>query len=67
MTISNVATRWVLDHPAVAAAIIGARLGENQHRADNVRVFSFALDANDRRQIDDALAGLSPAGRRLRR
>lgn len=60
VTLSSVATRWVLDHPAVAAAIIGARLGENQHRADNVRVFSFALDATDRRQIDGALAGLSP-------
>src|SRR5262249_40179452 len=28
VSIANVATRWVLDHEAVAAVIIGARLGE---------------------------------------
>ena len=31
VSIANVATRWVLDHPAVAAAIVGARLGESEH------------------------------------
>ena len=30
VSIANVATRWVLDHPAVAAVIVGARLGENE-------------------------------------
>ena len=45
VSISNVATRWVLEHEAVAAAIIGARLGESEHRDDNLKVFGFALDA----------------------
>ena len=44
VSIANVATRWVLDHPAVAATIVGARLGEREHRADNLAIFSFALD-----------------------
>jgi len=57
VSIANVATRWVLDQPAVAGVIIGARLGEREHRADNLRVFSFALDDDDRRLIDGALAG----------
>jgi aryl-alcohol dehydrogenase-like predicted oxidoreductase/enamine deaminase RidA (YjgF/YER057c/UK114 family) len=57
VSLANVATRWVLDQPAVAAVVVGARLGESEHRDDNIRVFSFALDEEDRRVIDDALAG----------
>ncbi len=56
VSISNVATRWVLENPAVAAVIVGARLGEREHRNDNLRVFSFALDAADNGAIDEALA-----------
>ncbi len=56
MSIANVATRWVLEQPAVAAIIVGARLGEREHRADNRRLFSFALDARDRATLDAALA-----------
>lgn len=54
VSIGNVATRWVLEQNAVAGVIIGARLGERQHRADNLKVFSFALDAEDRGMIDAA-------------
>ncbi len=36
VSIANVATRWVLDQPAVAAVIVGARLGEREHREDNL-------------------------------
>jgi len=56
VSMANVATRWVLDQPAVGAVIIGARLGEREHRGDNLAVFSFALDDDDRRLIDHALA-----------
>jgi aryl-alcohol dehydrogenase-like predicted oxidoreductase/enamine deaminase RidA (YjgF/YER057c/UK114 family) len=56
VSIANVATRWVLDQPAVAAVIVGARLGEREHRADNLRAFSFALDDSDRDAIERALA-----------
>lgn len=44
VSVSNVATRWVLEHEAVAATIIGARLGEREHRGDNLKLFGFALD-----------------------
>ena len=47
VSVSNVATRWVLQQPAVAAVIVGARLGESEHRADNLKVFDFALDEED--------------------
>jgi aryl-alcohol dehydrogenase-like predicted oxidoreductase/enamine deaminase RidA (YjgF/YER057c/UK114 family) len=56
VSVANVATRWVLEQPAVAAIIVGARLGEREHRSDNLRIFSFALDGEDRAAIDAALA-----------
>jgi len=55
VSVSNVATRWVLEHAAVAAVIVGARLGEREHRADNAALFSFRLDADDRAVLDAAL------------
>ena len=55
VSIANVATRWVLDQPAVAAVIVRARLGERGHRADNRRVFDLALAARDRAELDAAL------------
>jgi aryl-alcohol dehydrogenase-like predicted oxidoreductase/enamine deaminase RidA (YjgF/YER057c/UK114 family) len=56
VSVANVATRWVLEQPAVAAIIVGARLGEGEHRADNLRVFSFRLDGDDQALIGRALA-----------
>ncbi|MEJ2120330.1 MAG: aldo/keto reductase [Alphaproteobacteria bacterium] len=56
VSISNVASRWVLEQPAVAGVIIGARLGEREHRGDNLRLFSFALDAQDHAMLDEAFA-----------
>ncbi len=60
VSISNVATRWVLEHASVAAAIIGARLGESEHRDDNLKVFSFAFDEEDRTRLEAAFAGTQP-------
>ncbi|MEP9372946.1 aldo/keto reductase [Mesorhizobium sp. KR1-2] len=60
VSISNVASRWVLEHEAVAATIIGARISENEHRADNLNVFSFSLDAEDKARLEEAFAGTKP-------
>ncbi len=60
VSIANVATRWVLDHPAVAAVIVGARLTESEHRADNLRAFAFALDEEDRARLAHAFAAATP-------
>ena len=57
VSIPNVAVRWVLDQPAVAAVIVGARLGESEHRKDNLPVFGFSLDGEDRERIA-ATAGM---------
>ncbi len=55
VSISNVATAWTLSHPAITATIIGARLGEGQHRQDNKRALDLALDAYDRAAITAVL------------
>lgn len=60
VSVSNVATRWVLEHAHVAGVIIGARLGESEHRADNQRLFNFALDARDHARLDEAFAASRP-------
>ena len=56
VSISNVASRWVLEQPHVAGVIIGARLGEAEHRADNAKLFSFTLDTQDHALLDAAFA-----------
>ena len=57
VSVANVATRWVLEQPAVAAVIVGARLGESEHRADNLKLFDFMLDAEDHATLEAAFAG----------
>jgi enamine deaminase RidA (YjgF/YER057c/UK114 family) len=52
-----VAARWVLEQKAVAAVILGARLGESEHRADNLKLFEFALDEEDHATLSTAFAG----------
>jgi len=60
VSISNVATRWVLEHEAVAAAIIGARIGESEHRSDNLNIFGFSLDAEDKARLNEAFTATKP-------
>lgn len=50
-SMANVATRWILDHPAIAAVIVGARLGERMHLDDNARTFAITLDNADREAL----------------
>jgi aryl-alcohol dehydrogenase-like predicted oxidoreductase len=56
VSISNVGVRYILDRPAVAGVIVGARLGITQHLADNAKVFGLALDAGDHEIIEVVLA-----------
>ena len=48
--------RSVLDRPAVAGVIVGARLGVAEHIADNACVFAIQLDADDLEGIEAVLA-----------
>ena len=62
VSLSSVATRWVLDQPQVAAGIVGARYAS--HLPKMLETFEFNLDREDHSKID-ALQQLSngPAGK----
>jgi aryl-alcohol dehydrogenase-like predicted oxidoreductase len=52
--IATVATRWVLDQPGVAAAIVGSRYAD--HLRDTLAVFRLKLDAQDHAVLAPILA-----------
>lgn len=47
VSITNVATRYILDKPTVAGVIIGVQLGVSEHISDNSHVFGLELDGDD--------------------
>lgn len=53
VSLANIAARYILEQPAVAGVIVGARLGLSQHREDNAQVFAAALDDSDRAAIGE--------------
>lgn len=59
-SIANVAARFILDAPAVGGVIVGARLGEREHLEDNARLDALRLTAEDRAEVQVALATLHP-------
>ncbi len=60
VSVSNVAARWVLAQPAVAAIVVGARLGEREYRNQNLSVFDFSLDDEDNERIVSAAGQAQP-------
>ncbi|OKH38799.1 aldo/keto reductase [[Phormidium ambiguum] IAM M-71] len=52
VSIPNVAVRYILDKPAVAGVIVGARLGISEHIANNAQVFNLTLDREDITEIN---------------
>jgi enamine deaminase RidA (YjgF/YER057c/UK114 family) len=60
VSIANVATKWVLSQDHVGAVIIGARLGESEHRHNNLKLFEFELDAEDFKDLDTVFEDTTP-------
>jgi len=54
VTITNVATRYVMEHDGVGAVIIGAR--DSKHIQENIRLFKFALTPADYKAIEKVLS-----------
>ncbi len=54
VSISNVATRFVLEKPQVGGIIIGART--SAHLEENLRVFAFSLSERDKNEINNVLS-----------
>lgn len=53
VALASVATRWVLDQPQVAGAIVGARYA--RHLPQTLEAFRFVLDTADRAAINAVL------------
>ena len=61
VSLTNVATRWVLDRPGVAAVLMGTRPAG--HLRDNLRVFDLRLDEGDYALLDEVLSrAVGPKG-----
>lgn len=60
VSIANVASRFILEQPAVGAVIIGARLGESEHIENNRALLSFSVEEESWRAIKDAMNQLTP-------
>ncbi len=58
VTIPVVATRYMLDRPAVGGVILGTRLGQTDHVRENLAVFALTLDERDRQEIAGAITAL---------
>ncbi len=59
-SMANVATRCILEDPAVAAVIVGARLGKSDHIDDTLRVADFELDEEAYDELGEAMDALDP-------
>ena len=57
VTLTNVATRWVLQQASVGAVIVGTRLGVVTHGNDNLVVFKFSLTEEDMANINHLALG----------
>ncbi|KAF9690669.1 hypothetical protein EKO04_011325 [Ascochyta lentis] len=55
VSISNVASRWVLDFPYVGAVIVGARMGVSEHTEENLNTYGWNLDEADQNSIEEIL------------
>ena len=60
VSIANVASRYVLEQPGVAAVIVGARLGERDHIDDTRRLFTWRLSHADRHDLQSTINTLHP-------
>jgi len=60
VSIANIASRYILENPNVAAVIVGARLGERDHISDNKKILQIDLSPEDIASIKAALKNLLP-------
>lgn len=60
VTMANIASRFILEQPAVSAVIIGARLGESEHIDKNQALLNFTPNEKDWQEVTTAIADLTP-------
>jgi aryl-alcohol dehydrogenase-like predicted oxidoreductase/enamine deaminase RidA (YjgF/YER057c/UK114 family) len=57
-SMANVASRFMLEQPAVGGVIIGARLGKSEHIKENAALLSFSLSVESKKLLQAACAEL---------
>lgn len=57
--IATLASHYIMNQPAVAGVIIGARLGQSTHIEENTKIFSFQLDKEDQGLVKSSLKALT--------
>lgn len=60
VSIANIASKIILDNSSVAAVIVGARLGKNEHLEENEKMLDINLAREDYEILEAAQAQLSP-------
>jgi aryl-alcohol dehydrogenase-like predicted oxidoreductase/enamine deaminase RidA (YjgF/YER057c/UK114 family) len=60
VSMANVASRAILEAPAVAGVIIGARLGRSEHIDDTLALGTIELTEEDHGDLQEAMSGLDP-------
>ena len=58
VSISNVASKYILTLQAVGGVIIGARLGQSEHVKDNLELFGFELSESEKTSATSLLLSL---------
>ena len=59
VSISNIASRFILEQSHVAGVILGARLGKSEHINDNIQLFNFQLDKEDHAEVNAQLDSMN--------
>ena len=57
VSLTNVATRWVLQQNAVGAVIVGTRLGVSNRGEENLKAFGWGLNEEDILKINKLALG----------
>ncbi len=60
VSVPVLASRYMLDQPAVAGVILGARLGHGDHVSENQKIFSVSLSDADREELAQVLSQFGP-------
>jgi aryl-alcohol dehydrogenase-like predicted oxidoreductase/enamine deaminase RidA (YjgF/YER057c/UK114 family) len=59
-TISNIASRYVLENQHIASVIIGARLGESSHIDAHKELLNITFDSEDVKMLEAVIGKLNP-------
>lgn len=60
VSIANVATKYIMEEDHVGGVILGARLGKSEHINNNLQLFNFELDKEDKEAVSSFLSKLNP-------